>query len=842
MGCLVKSVLVALSVFLPMSCDPQQVGLVNAGASMPIVNGATYSDRVQGAWLAADGIRISDDAAQFLLRVKAKVAVDIPEQLTGVPAELGTVDLRTIPSDILMGTDEAKLSDAIRETGARALVLNHRLSRSFDRDRHVLSRLYHHDHLDRFQLAWVGDGLYIYLVVDEALKFEAGVAEAAVKWLRAELGGEKPSPFPALKAERANWQLITSIRGQGQELAVSLAEGETLDKALIETASDLEVMHRRQKEILGFPRLKDHLPSLRFEIQRIRERAMVEPRDEEELEQLWEMGIDGAILLDRSKKLSGAWGGNVAVGRGITTADQFLRGVAREFKWDSLRPWREPATTLEMVRTMHFQEIPGEGVIPMYRGTSPVPVEAVTLDTVKASIIYSGEWYLQNLTGEGQVTYKMWPEENRYSNEYNHVRHELATWNLWQSWTLDPRPEFMEGALRAQDWTLRALVERDASNLEDWERKHVEKSPYKDDILKNGIAYLTYDKNTKLGSVVVGLLGMVEVAKATNDHSNDELMRKLGRFVLMSQTAEGSFRPYHVPPGHPYEHEKNDIVPGEAALSLVALSEYFNDPLYLEALPKFFEYYKPWFRTRAAKKNPKAPWPAYIYDNETRLELVQFGPWTVMAANAYTRVRPDEKDVVDFGLEVAEWMIEAYEYTTERTPYPDYIGGYYKFEGELPAMQAFCYGEGTAAAYSMALRSKPERAAYFEKATRETVRIGLQMQHDRLDSMYFSRALEVEGGTKYALNEPKVRIDYTYHSQSAMFQWLLAAKSDPNLPPGVSAPATPGVATLLRLQDMPGYRAPGAFVRTSVPRAAPSPVVVPETPSVPAARDDEGGE
>ena len=828
-----------------LSCSPSSgPQVVNSGSSAPIVNAATYADRVQGAWIAADGATISDEAAKFLKRVDAKVAVDVPEQVTGIPAELGTVDLRSIAQDVLMGTDEGKLSEALRETGARALVIHHPLVKSFDRDRHVLSRLYYHDHLDRFQLAWIGDGIYIYLVVDEALQFEAQVAQAAIGWLREELAGNKPSPFPALKSERANWQLITTVRGQGQELAVSLAEADTLDKALVETAGDLEVMHRRQREILGFPRLSTHLGDLRFEMHRIRERAFVEPREEEVLEQLWEMGMDGAILLDRTKHISGAWPGSVAPARGITTADQFLRGVARDFRWDSLRPWREDSTTLEMIRTVHYQEIPGEGVIPMYRGTAPVPLEAVTLDSVKASIIYAGEWYLQNLTAEGQVTYKMWPEENRYSNEYNHVRHELATWNLWQSWTLDPRPDFMEGAIRAQDWTLRALQYRDGTNLEPWERDLVEKSPFKDEILKDGMAYLTYDNNTKLGSAVVGLLGMVEVARATNDHSKDDLMRKLGRYVMFAMLPEGNFRPYHVPPGHPYEHEKNDIVPGEAALALVYLAEYFNDPQYLDVLPKFFEYYKPWFKTRAAKKNEKAPWPAYIYDNDTRLELVQFGPWTVMAANAYTRNRPEATDVADFGLEVAKWMIESYEYTSDRTPYPDYIGGYYKFEGELPAMQAFCYGEGTAAAYAMALRSRPEQAAYFELATRETVRLGLQMQHDRLDSISFSRANEVEGGVKYALNEPKVRIDYTYHMQSSLYQWLTTARNDPNLPAGVKAAPSQGLALLLRLQDMPGFRLPGAKVRTSVPRAevvaSPIPVELPTSPSGP--RDDEGGE
>jgi hypothetical protein len=100
-------------------------------------------------------------------------------------------------------------------------------------------------------------------------------------------------------------------------------------------------------------------------------------------------------------------------------------------------------------------------------------------------------------------------------------------------------------------------------------------------------------------------------------------------------------------------------------------------------------------------------------------------------------------------------------------------------------MQAFCYAEGTAAAYQLALRYKPEEAPYFEKATRESARFALQMQYDDLNIYAFSRGDEVWGGTRYAMNETKVRIDYVHHSLSAVYQYVLGAREDPALPPTV---------------------------------------------------------
>lgn len=793
-----------------------------------VVTGPTYLDRAQAAWRAAPQAKLSEGGAKVLTDVKTPVLVDVPERVSGIPSEVQVVDLSQDAAllELLQKTDEKAAAEAIRGRGAKTLVVHSDLRPSFDRTRQVLSRLYHHDGLDYFQLVRVEEGALVYLVTDGPLTLPPDVAASAIAWVRASLSGQRPPAYPALKPERSNWRIVTTLRRQGWEMAWSMSEGDTLDVALQETVSDLETFYRRNREVLGFPRVEVAMPELVIEMHRITERPFVVPRDEKALEDLWEPGIDGAILLDRPSKEERAEGkkgqsavfpGAVAANRSYTRADQFLKAAAREFKWDSTRPWRDDDVELYFFRSQHWLELPGKGVVPLYRGTTPVPLEMVNLATVRDAVVFAGEWYLANLQPDGTVTYKYWPEDNRYSNEYNHVRHTLATWNLWQAWTLDPRPEFLEGAVRAQNWTLKTLVERDRSNLQGWELQRVEASPMKDEILEKGMAYYHHANNNKLGSVVVGILGMIEVAKSTDDHQHDELLRKFGRFILLMQEPNGKFRPYHVPAEHPAYNQPNDIVPGEAALALVYLYEYFGDPKYLEPLPKFFEYYKPWFQERAARRSAGGPWPAYTYSNQDRLELVQFGPWSVMAAAAYTRVRPDEHAVADFGLEVGRWMVETYEYSSERAPFPDYVGGYYKFEGELPAMQAFCYAEGTAAAYDMALRMKPSEAPYFELATRESLRLALQMQLDGLDTRPFPRPLEVMGGIKYAMNEPKVRIDYVHHALSALYQWLQAAKVDPNLPAVAKAEPDAAMRRVLQLQDMPSFRPPGAPVRTSVP-------------------------
>lgn len=801
-------------------------------AGEPVVAAPTYDGRLEAIRLSAARVEADQATLEILRKAGGTVMVDAPAAVTGLEGGTTLLDMyaERDAMEALKGYDEKVAIDLLRAKGVRVLLLHRSLRASFDRDSRVISRLYNHDALEQVQLVRVLPDLMVYLL-DPPAAFPPNLAEASIRWLRASLSGENPAPFPAIKPERGQWILIVTVRGQGHEAAVSLADGKTLDLALAEAAKDLEMVHRRYREIDGFPSLDKAIQGYTFEIHRVSEMAAVGSTDEAFLESLWEMGIDGAIIQQieeledgRIREVKeGALPGSASPARGIRTADEFLRATAKQFRFDSIRPWRDDSTRLYLTRTASYREVRPPGapptVAPMYRGTLPVPMELVTQETVRESIVMMGEWYLANLQPDGSIIYKFWPEENRFSTEYNHVRHELGTWNLWQAWTLDPRPEFLEGAKRVQDWTLKSLVDRDparcaagekAACFEAWEEEflatHFDKE-LQEEIRREGVAYFNYGDNSKLGSVVVGLMGMIDLARATGDHSNDALMRDLGRFTLMMQRKEGGFTGYHVPPGHSYYMQTNDIVPGEAALALIMLYEYFNDPRYLSTLQTFFDYYKPWFAERAAKKREGYPWPAYTYDNQTRLELVQFGPWTVMAADAYTRVRPEADDVAKLGLDVGRWMVETYQYRPQHSPFPDYVGGYYKYEGELPAMQAFCYAEGTAAAYSMALREAPDQAAYFEEATRRSLRFAMQMQHDAFDTYSFSRPWLAFGGVKYAMNEPKIRIDYTYHAQSSLYQWLMASRRDPNLPEMAKAGLQETQRLVMGLMGAPSFRA-----------------------------------
>ena len=530
-----------------------------------------------------------------------------------------------------------------------------------------------------------------------------------------------------------------------------------------------------------------HLADLRLELHVITEIATVAPRDRASLEQLWEVGVDGMMLRERPPEEGERFDdhftflpGSEATTHSMRSADAFLIAGAREGGWPTLRPWAEdPRRRLELFRAQHVMEAaPGGGpAVPLVRGVPEVPLASITDEHVQRMLVAAADWWVTNQHANGQFEYKYWPVRNRRSTEYNEVRHGLAARDLVAAWRVTSDDRYLEAAERAMAWLAR--YELDAADPAEPPLPHPPEG-------SRLVRYPTYAEeadvgrpaNQKLGTVAVALLSTIDWARATGSRQEDERIRRMATFVKRQQLPDGRFRPYLVHPEHSYASEQNDIVPGQALLALAEVADWLGEPDWLDGFDAFLAYYEPWFRERAARRRPAGRWPHATYANADRLALVQFGPWGVMAAQRVHAVTGSERAAA-FGLEVAGWMVEAYPWQGHRAPWPDYVGGYYKIPRELPAMQSFCYAEGTAAAYRLALATAPERAPHFARATHETLRFLEVLQFDPLDSYFLARPEKVRGGVKYAMNQNKVRIDYVSHGMSAMAQYLAARAEDP---------------------------------------------------------------
>ena len=683
--------------------------------------------------------------------------------------------------DVLLGTDEEAAAKAVRAAGARGFVINRDFSYALDRDRVVLSRLAHHDFLEWFQLRYVTEDVFVYTVRDSHMRMPLATGDSLIKGLRARIAGK---PAQAQRWKPNNVRLMGSLRLQGNQLALRHTVTSGVEHALDDLAKGLMREWERNVVPEGHGTLQDRLDDIRVEVHVVMERAVVEPRSRIALFDLFELGIDGMMFKHKEgvtdEKFT-YYPGSEAVTRSKRSPDDFLREAVKLGGWRDSRPWEDQATRLDIIRTQHFiEDRPGGGgeSVRLIRGLPEVPMSHVTDKNVQQMLIDGGEWWLNNMFEDGSFEYKYWPTQNRSSDEYNEVRHILAARDLADTWRYRQDPRYLAGSRKAMDWLLKYEIHDtdkvDPSMPHPPPGSMLFRYPKADEAM-------VYKKpvNQKLGTVAVALLGWLSWAEATGSHAEDERIRKQARFVLAMAAPNGKFKPYLVPRGHAYETEDNDIVPGEAALALGLVAEYFDEPdEWLGFYPKFLEYYMPWFRSRAVNKNPFGRWPHNTYDNQTRLDLVQFGPWSVMAAKQYYKMTGDV-EAAEFGLEVADWMIDNYQWSEARSPWPDYVGGYYKLPEELPAMQTFCYSEGTTAAYTIAAKLDPERREKYLVATEESIRFMELMQYDSVDSYFVAKPEKVFGGIKYAMNENKIRIDYVGHGLSTLSQYLDARVYDP---------------------------------------------------------------
>ncbi|HHO50267.1 MAG TPA: hypothetical protein ENK18_05185 [Deltaproteobacteria bacterium] len=748
-------------------------------------------DRIDACYGELGTTQLSPEVAELLAQIQRDGALfTVGANLSGDLEAVRVQDHPTI-SDALLETDDAEVSRLLREQGVRGLVVHRDLIGAVDRDRSVIARLAHHDELRWFQLRYVTDELMVYTVRSSPSRVPIETGDQLLRGLRARLRGLPMTEWPKQGWHPATIRLIGTIRLQGKTLAIrhviSASESNAVDLALDEMAEKLTREWERQVEPAGHGRLKDRLDDVRLELHVVMERAPVEPRSRTAIFELWEMGVDGMMFRQRAprpgedleEKFSYMPGSELVVSSD-RSADEFLRESVAAFGWHDARPWeKDPRTRLDLIRDEHFMESsPGGGpAVRLVRGMPEVPMSWVTDRHVQDMLVSGGEWWLHNLRSDKSFEYKYWPVQNRRSTEYNEVRHILAARDLADTWRYRNDPRYLDGSEAAMDWLMQFAVDH-----EDPVQGPLPHPP-EGSLLFRYPSYklqaaVKKQANQKLGTVAVALLGWIAWADASGSSERDPQIRRMANFVRSQQEGDGRFRAYYVQKGHSYEQNKNDIVPGEAMLALGMVAEYFDEPEWLGAYEGFLKFYRPWFRKRAERKRSIGRWPHDTYENQDRLDLVQFGPWSVMAAKQVYKLTGD-KDAAEFGLEVADWMIDNYQWRGDVAPWSDYVGGYYKLPEELPAMQTFCYSEGTAAAYTLASRYAPERKAKYERSTAEAIRFLEVMQFDALDSYFVARPEKVRGGIKYTMNENKIRIDYVGHGLSTLSQWLDARAYDP---------------------------------------------------------------
>jgi len=598
--------------------------------------------------------------------------------------------------------------------------------------------------------------------VAPTLEVSAAQMASITKVLRARLAGTSPAgevEFPADDRARGpggKVRLIVAVRGVGHGCTPGQAEGfvvgeaTTVRSAVDAAAEQLRDDWGRMRKRLGCSRempgsMSDAVASLTLQVELVHRMAAITDREPDRLYSLVELGREGVYLSRRGRTAM------VSPARTIHSAlDNERAMVERLGTWfdQGEDAWRDPNSELGRFETIAWNELrPGAPPIPLYRGVKLIEMRDVTRENLVEGLVLGARFLARNQAPSGEYRYLYRPlraPRDRWTRTNNIVRHSLCPLVVLRAAQLRPDPELVGSAKRGIDYTL-GFLRHIGDRCHVWYQAEDERQG-----------------NAKMGTVAAMVISILELGRMQDIQEYRDELECLGAQILAMQEESGEFVHYDVPSGHPFHGTHNTIYPGELMLALSRLYEWSGDARYRQAFDRAMGFEQRWFRETRARTEDDG-----VYNEQRRIDLISFEPWGIMAVDDMHRQTGDRR-YADFGFELVEFMDGLFQYDLGRAQYADYLGGYFKTEEELPAINSCGYTEGAAAAFAIALRTG-DRIEERRRALLLGLRFVLQLQyHPERSLFYLPDQDAANGGFRYNLSFSRVRNDYMYHAMNAL--------------------------------------------------------------------------
>ncbi|NOZ87606.1 MAG: hypothetical protein GXP49_15345 [Deltaproteobacteria bacterium] len=687
-----------------------------------------------------------------------------------------------------LGERRAKaLSAVLDKAGIKKILVDpHTAVRAPIPDDNVLTRLALLRSLARYSARLITKDLILYERFDPPSGLTREVKARLLEIARNTMKGKAIGSFSKDRKvilKKGDWEVTLCLRPKGRHLGFYYARAKTLSGAVIKAARSARKGYEKKGFQNKYGRLAVALDkSLTVEIGVIFDKGVLKgPRDDELLWRTFEPGLYGAVVRNKARNFTlPPW---YSVTRNKDSTADFLKAL---MKWAGLpeKAYLDQDLELKRFRIIHFRENgPGGPVQDLYRGLgSPPSMKDMTRERIKKAIAGLARWIRVNQKDpSGRFVYRYFPSVDKYSKpkEFNFVRHCVGIFGLLLAQQVAPNPanlktieagwRFMEAHLK---WGGPPL-DREGRPLEQIKTWHGKPLP------GPKVALLMYKPSdggppvAKMGAAAVAILGLTQAEKSGVELTPEKqkLLDGLAAFVEYMERDEGGFYHYYAGPGTSYYNWRNSIYPGEILYAVARLYGKYKDEKWKKIFRKSMETNMKWFKERMDKRRPDG-----LYEERLRKELVQFQPWIAMAMEEMYRHDPDPRYLENSNL-VSNWIIDSYQFTPGKAPYPDYLGGYFKVAFEVPAMHTFVYTEGTAASFMLAKEAGAPREVQekFRTAALTAARFIIQQQVEKgRNDYYFPNPELAWGGVRYCLTHNKQRIDYTYHAMSALYRVFMA--------------------------------------------------------------------
>jgi small neutral amino acid transporter SnatA (MarC family) len=208
----------------------------------------------------------------------------------------------------------------------------------------------------------------------------------------------------------------------------------------------------------------------------------------------------------------------------------------------------------------------GAGVIAFGVLAPPEHCPQPTAASIDRSASHAVQWFARNQNPDGTWLYEYDTDDNTDMGGYNLVRHAGAVMGLYQAANAG-QPDALESADRGMAWVRDHLVEHD-----DWTT-----------LADNGRA--------PTGGAALLASGLVERRLLTGDTSNDDLLRRLGRFMEAMTEPDGAVTAqYSTSRFEPEADSRSKYYTGEAYWALARLHRLFPDEHFGEPADRIGNY------------------------------------------------------------------------------------------------------------------------------------------------------------------------------------------------------------------------------------------------------------
>ena len=389
-------------------------------------------------------------------------------------------------------------------------------------------------------------------------------------------------------------------------------------------------------------------------------------------------------------------------------------------------------------RTFDFVGLPEkQSFLDVFRLGPVVPISDIQQKEIDRRLGFMRDWYLNNMTESGKMTYLYRPSLQKRSKTHNNmIRQWMTTLAL-----------FRLGKYLQDETLLQAAETNLQFNINEYVTIEEDKK----------IAYILFRKKAKLGAAAFGLMSVL--ASQTNPEK-EKLISYFTKFILSLHQKDGSFHTFYKPAKR---NDNHNFYPGEALLALMTL--YDSNPQkyshLLNTVGQAFQHYRKYFRD---KSNPA------------------FVPWHTMALYRYYQ-KTRNKEVADFIFEMNDFLIEIQNTPKAiKTPELDTLGRFYdpkkRKYGPPHASSTAIYSEGLADALRLASELKDtERMKNYAYAILWGFRSLFQLQFVPETTFYLADKKAVIGSIHTTVINLNTRVDNTQHATMAFLNLL----SDPNI-------------------------------------------------------------